>query len=241
MTKAVLFDLTQTLVDSADGFRAAEKQAQARVFQDLNTASWDDFLSRYRKLRKQFQETAQNYSRPDLWQQVYRDYQREGDTRLLEGWELDYWARVRAETVLFPETAAVLEKLAGRFLLALVTNKQGPAGRQNHSLSPFPELEKLFKVTVVAGQTHIPAKPDPAPFLLCLERLGVPAADAVYVGDDWRIDVCGARAAGIQPIWLKHHTVRRKWPDVETSVPVIERLDQLLEPDGILARGRTST
>jgi len=54
----------------------------------------------------------------------------------------------------------------------------------------------------VAGENGIPPKPDPAPFRMCLETLGVAAGDAVYVGDDWRIDVCGSRDAGLNPVWL---------------------------------------
>ena len=33
---------------------------------------------------------------------------------------------------------------------------------------------------------------------------------------------------GIQPVWLKHHSVPRKWPEVETSAPVINSLEQLI-------------
>jgi FMN phosphatase YigB (HAD superfamily) len=87
----------------------------------------------------------------------------------------------------------------------------------------------------VAGENDIPAKPDPAPFRICLEALGVPAGAAVYVGDDWRIDICGARQAGLNPVWLKHESIRRNWPDVQTDVPVITRLDQLFGLD--LIRG----
>ena len=53
--------------------------------------------------------------------------------------------------------------------------------------------------------------------------------EAVFVGDDWRIDICGAKNAGIQPVWLKHHSVKRNWPDVDTDSPIITRLDQLID------------
>ena len=68
------------------------------------------------------------------------------------------------------------------------------------------------------------------------------AADAaVYVGDDWRMDVGGARAAGLHPIWIRHHSVKRNWPDVVPDVPVIESLDALLELDFLLAAGKSSS
>jgi putative hydrolase of the HAD superfamily len=44
------------------------------------------------------------------------------------------------------------------------------------------------------------AKPDPRIFAFALARLGVPAAAAVYVGDDAEHDVAGARNAGLAAI-----------------------------------------
>ena len=44
------------------------------------------------------------------------------------------------------------------------------------------------------------AKPDPRIFELALTAVGVPAERAVHVGDSIRMDVDGARAAGIRPL-----------------------------------------
>jgi FMN phosphatase YigB (HAD superfamily) len=49
------------------------------------------------------------------------------------------------------------------------------------------------------------------------------------VGDDYRIDVCGARDAGLHAVWLKHHSVSRSWPEVQTSISIIHSLDELLD------------
>jgi putative hydrolase of the HAD superfamily len=46
------------------------------------------------------------------------------------------------------------------------------------------------------------AKPDPALFRRALELAGVPASEAVHVGDSLDNDVEGARAAGIRPLLL---------------------------------------
>jgi FMN phosphatase YigB (HAD superfamily) len=56
MIKAVIFDFGQTLVDSADGFRKAEKEAQDRLFKDLSLTLKDKFLDNYRRIRQQFHE-----------------------------------------------------------------------------------------------------------------------------------------------------------------------------------------
>ncbi len=234
MTKAVLFDFTQTLVDSSAGFRAAEKQAEVRICEDLG-APWETFLSDYRALRSQFDERAPNFSRSEMWEAVYSRYAREPDPAALGLWEREYWGQVRDATRPFPETIRVLGRLAEQFKLALVTNCQGPGVSEDHGIDRLPRLREFFDVVVVAGEGGVPSKPDSAPFRLCLERLGLLPAEAVHVGDDWRIDVVGAQGAGIRPVWLKHRALRRHWPAGEPSVPVIDTLDALLDLDDLLA------
>jgi len=224
--KAVLFDFGQTLANSANGFRAAEKEAQIKIYSNLSLTSWETFLSSYRKIREECHEKS-ILSRKTIWQAVYLHFNRKPDLGCIEKWEDGYWDTVKAHTTPFPETLPVLQDLALEYQLALITNTQGQRASDNHRISLFPELERFFKVIIVAGEAGVPPKPDAAPFRLCLERLGVGPAEAVFVGDDWRIDICGASDAGIRPIWIKHHSVRRSWPEVETTAPVITSLNQL--------------
>jgi putative hydrolase of the HAD superfamily len=234
MIKAIVFDFGQTLVDSANGFRSAEKDAQNRIFSDLRMASWDGFLSQYRKIRKAFYQSSR-FSRKAIWEAVYIHFEHELNTKHLTLWETEYWKRVQTETTPFPETVYVLETLSKDHQLALVTNTQGQKTEGSHRISLFPELEKFFEIIIVAGEGRVPPKPDPVPFTLCLKQLGVAPSEAVFVGDDWRIDICGAGDVGIQPIWLRHRSVGRNWPDVETTVPIIESLNDLLDLGRLLS------
>jgi HAD superfamily hydrolase (TIGR01549 family) len=226
--KAIIFDFGQTLVDAADGFRKAEKEAQKKLFADPDLNLKDDFLATYRRIRKEFHDRS-NFSRKSMWQEVYHFYGLKPDARLLETWETAYWETVKANTILFPETIDVLKSLSSKYTLGLVTNTQGQQRSGTHRISEFSELETYFKVIIVAGENGIPPKPDPAPFHLCLQELNLKPSAAVYVGDDYRIDVCGARDAGLHAVWLKHHSVSRSWPDVQTSTPIIRHLDELLD------------
>jgi HAD superfamily hydrolase (TIGR01549 family) len=234
MIKAVIFDFGQTLVDSATGFRTAEKQAQARLFSTLGLADQKDFLTVYRRMRKEFHERS-DFSRNSLWLAVYRYYQMKPEIDQVEKWESEYWETVKSETTLFPEAREVLGSLRSRYEIALITNTQGQKATNTHRISLYPDLEKFFRVIIVAGEGGIPPKPDPQPFRVCLEKLRLAPSEAVYVGDDWRIDVCGARDAGLHPIWLKHHSVRRNWPQVEVTAPVISHLGELNNLDELLA------
>ena len=226
MIKSILFDFGQTLADSAEGFRLAEKEAETRIFEDLGLASWQDFLSDYRKFRQEF-HTNSNFSRKALWQAIYLHYGLEPSAGFLPEIEHDYWETVRSKTRLFPETKVVLRQLASTYRLALITNTQGQGISGGHRISLYPNLESFFEIIIVAGEAGVPPKPNRAPFLLCLEKLGILPSEAVYVGDDLRIDIRGAQDGGIQPIWLKHYSVPRKWPEGETSAPVTNSLEQL--------------
>lgn len=228
--KAVLFDFGQTLVDSADGFRMAEKIAKDRIFTDLlstvRSIPKDIFLKEYRRIRKEHHQRA-SISRYLIWQAVYHYFNQNPDPKCLEEWEQEYWEQVNAQTLPFPETLSVLKTLSARYQLALITNAQDQRSAGRHRLALFPKIEQYFQVVIVAGEKGVPPKPDPVPFRSCLQRLNIAPDQAVFVGDDWQMDICGAREVGIYPVWLKHRLVPRSWPEVNASVPVISGLDQL--------------
>jgi putative hydrolase of the HAD superfamily len=82
-------------------------------------------------------------------------------------------------------------------------------------------------------------KPDPEIFRRALARLGVGAAQAVFVGDIWSIDVEGSRAAGLRPI-LMDATGGYADRDCERIARLLELCDRLgLGPGPELRETRT--
>lgn len=235
MIEAMIFDFGQTLADSAAGFRTAEKEAQEKIFAGLSITLREEFLDHYRRIRKEFHDRSE-FSRRRMWREVYYYYCRAWDEHQLESWESQYWDTVRRHTRLFPETETVLSALRRRYRLALISNTQGQKSEGLHRLAQYPGLERYFEAIVIAGEGKVPPKPSPEPFRRCLAQLGVAPERAVYVGDDWRIDIEGARGAGLQPVWLKHHSVKRHWPDVvDPKLPVITSLTALHEIEALLS------
>ncbi|MBT3175453.1 MAG: HAD-IA family hydrolase [Desulfobacula sp.] len=232
--KAIIFDFGQTLVDSAEGFRSAEKTAKEKLFLNMfphaDKDQWESFLLEYRQVRKRFHDKSQ-FSRFAIWQAVYDRFNCKADSKRLTQMETEYWELVQSMTTPFPETIKVLEKLVKQFKLGIITNTQGQKTSNRHRIKLFPGIEKFFETIIVAGESEIPAKPDPQPFLLCLEKMNIKACEAIYVGDDFQKDVLGAGSVGINPIWLKHSSVKRSWPDPETvpQFSVITDLNKLLE------------
>ena len=99
----------------------------------------------------------------------------------------------------FPDVLPVLAVLKTRYRLGVITN--GPSDLQRTKLARS-GLDAWFPVQVISREVGV-AKPDPRIFAIALERLGVTAAEAVYVGDSPKHDIQGAHASGIKAVWLQ--------------------------------------
>jgi putative hydrolase of the HAD superfamily len=88
-------------------------------------------------------------------------------------------------------------------------------------------VTRFFEVRVISGVEGV-EKPDPAIFRLALERAGVEASDAVYVGDSLEFDVEPATALGMLGVLLDR---RDRYPDAACP-----RIGSLAELAGLLAR-----
>ncbi|MBT4288212.1 MAG: HAD family hydrolase [Deltaproteobacteria bacterium] len=231
MIKAIIFDFGQTLVDSANGFRTAEKVAKEKIFNTLlqggKNINQAVFLDKYRSIRKLFHD-ASIFSRVAIWKTVYDNFDYQMEQPLLEQMEIVYWDQIKQLTKPFPETLAVLEALTQRYQLGIISNTQGQKTEKNHRMALFPEIETFFATIIIAGESGIPPKPDSQSFELCLKQMKLKPSEAIYVGDDYRNDVCGSADAGLKPVWLQHRSVQRNWPEHKTTAFIIEDLRELL-------------
>jgi phosphoglycolate phosphatase len=103
-----------------------------------------------------------------------------------------------AETRLMPGVAETIPELARRGLrLGVCSNKRVEFTRE---LVRALGLREFFTCVLGPDDVGERPKPDPAMLLEGLRRLGVSAAEAVYIGD-MEVDVQTARAAGVT-VWL---------------------------------------
>jgi FMN phosphatase YigB (HAD superfamily) len=91
----------------------------------------------------------------------------------------------------------LLSDLARRYRLAVVSNFYGNLATVCGELGLYAYLSVAIDSAVV-GWT----KPDPRLFQHALACLGVDVADAVFVGDSPTRDMAGARAVGMEHVWL---------------------------------------
>jgi FMN phosphatase YigB (HAD superfamily) len=97
----------------------------------------------------------------------------------------------------FEANAPVLERLARRYRLGIVSNFYGNL----ETVCDNAQVRRYFGVIVDSARVGL-SKPDPRMFVTAVEALGIEPARAVMVGDSLARDMAGARAAGMAHIWL---------------------------------------
>jgi putative hydrolase of the HAD superfamily len=131
----------------------------------------------------------------------------------------------------YPETREVLQRLARRMRIGLVTN--GAARLQRAKLARV-GIENRFDA-IVDSETVGIGKPSPEMFAVALARLGLQRDEVAMVGNDISRDVAGARAAGIRPVWV--HRPADGWDGDPGDAERIDDLRGLLRLPGIRPEG----
>ena len=121
-------------------------------------------------------------------------------TEIEQGWG------VSENFELFEDVFPVLEELrAARLAIAVVSNGI-------RDLTAFVAHHRLDVDAIVDSRSHGRVKPHPTIFQAALDTLGVPARDAVMVGDSLEEDIEGARALGMRAILIDRE---ERHPEVE--------------------------
>ena len=188
MPRAVLFDLDGTLHDRAATLRAwlaghVRRFGLPEAYAGRFTAL-DDFG--YRSKTEVFPELVAEFGLGHGAQALLDDYR---------GTLLDAPCPM-------PHAAEVLTALRSRGVrTAVVTNGlTGWMGAQRRCTERL-GLAPLLDIVLDSVEVGL-SKPDPALYRLALERLGVAAADAWFVGDSPRNDVWGPQQVGLRAAYL---------------------------------------
>ncbi|MGD9528429.1 HAD family hydrolase [Pseudonocardia sp.] len=248
--RAIVFDVNGTLVDIlTDEHDEAVHRAVGHL---LSYQGIDLRRGRVRELYSAYldeQRAASGQAHPEfdavaIWARIVDEHATDF-TRSLPAAKRVHLPLLLAETYRgvsrrrlrpYPGVREVLEALAARYPLAVVTDAQSAWARAElHQVG----LLDLFDPVVVSGD-HGFRKPDPRLFRLALAALDVAPEDALYVGNDMYRDVHGAQAAGMRAVLVASDQGRSAWRD---TVPdhVIDDHRELLALLGVTPRsGRGS-
>jgi phosphoglycolate phosphatase len=185
-TRAVIFDLDGTLVDTAPDLMAATNHVLSLLKRrPITMPEVRSFVGRGARVLIERGVAATG----DAIDEASLTYYHAEFLRHYEGHTAD-----RSE--IFPGVVALLKRLAHSGIKAGVcTNK--PEGL-SHQLLDALDLSRFFGA-VIGPDTIGIGKPNAAPYLEAVKRLGVEPQHSVMVGDS-EVDVLTARAAGVPVI-----------------------------------------
>lgn len=138
-----------------------------------------------------------------------------------------HWVEhVPSATVPMPGACRLMQVLAAHGVICGVVS-DGAERSRRRTLEALPFAPAVR--TLVSSETFGSAKPDPAIFLATADQLGVEATHCCFVGDHPVNDYQGARAAGMQAIWLRgFNPWPRGWEPAVSTVDTLYALPNLL-------------
>ncbi len=209
MIKAVFFDFYSTLAD----YDPPREETQSRLLGELGVEVSPKSLLRPIMLADDF--LFQEHARLSLGKRskeetmaLYGQYQgvilREAGLEAspeLIGNILKKWMSADLKMALYDDVAPALTKLKEQgLILGLISN----VDRDITSVYQELGLANWLQVTVTSREAGF-NKPHPGIFQAALKQAGVKPAEAIYVGDQYQIDVVGANGAGMRGILIDRH------------------------------------
>ncbi|HXT50905.1 MAG TPA: HAD-IA family hydrolase [Thermoanaerobaculia bacterium] len=221
--RAVSFDVTGTLLGLprlgeiyAEAFHRHGHAVDTARMGRVVPAVWQEMSIRTRLGEDRFSshpDGAKGFWR-ELLARVAAHLELPAPTPFLAAELFERFAHADAWEVFADAAAAVTALHAAGLRLAVTSNFDARLPR----LLADCGLGDCFDAVVYSEEVGV-EKPHPAIFEELLERLGLPAGEVLHVGDSRRDDVEGARAVGMQALWLTRGSQRGD----------LRRLDELVE------------
>ena len=204
---AVIFDTDNTLYHYEPAHVAAEEAVTAKavaLFGGTASGFRDAFAKARKETKERLGHTASSHSRLLYFQ---RTIELLGcGTRILATLDLEqtYWRTFLANSRLFPGVVDFIQSLKNQGIMtANITDLT--AQIQFRKMVYF-GLDEFFDYVVTSEEAH-QDKPDPRPFNLALEKLGIEPDRIWMIGDSAENDMVGAGRAGMVKVQKIHSGV----------------------------------
>ena len=206
MIKAVFFDLYQTLVRYQPSQEELEAKALKSFGFTLTAAALHlPILTANEFIYQQIARRPLSQRSREEVMALYMEYQRivlkeagiNAEEKVVLGL-LGMMQQAKMDLVLFDDVIAALDVLKKRGLkIGLISNIERDMTATLDKLGLSPRLD-----IVVTSQDASFTKPQPEIFRYALKQVGIAPGEAVYVGDQYQVDIIGAQKAGMAGILL---------------------------------------
>jgi putative hydrolase of the HAD superfamily len=207
MIKAVFFDYYNTLVDHDPPREVTHAKLLGEMGVKISPEELlrpimlaDDFLSKEHSqkslAKRSKEEVAAIYGRYQAM--ILREAGLEASPELI-GNILKRWMSIGMKMALYDDVAPALDGLKERGLtLGLISNVDRDIS------ADYERLGNWLEVKVISKDVGF-NKPHPQIFQVAVKEAGVKPAEAIYVGDQYDIDIVGANGAGMRGILIDRH------------------------------------
>ncbi|MEM3526097.1 MAG: HAD-IIIA family hydrolase [Candidatus Jordarchaeaceae archaeon] len=205
----IIFDFDGTIIDSFSNRIESHKKVASLIVDFLKERGKNaDYQTILKKVIKTEQEQEKKLirNRDEWWKKIFKELKinnapQDFITKLTNV----YWETLRDTSKVYEGAPELLRELKQRgYKLGLLSDTDGTPGWKENRFKAS-GLSEFFDTYVVAGETTPEAKPSPQPFLEILRRLNISPEQAIHVGDSQETDIKGAKAAGIDAVWIDWH------------------------------------
>jgi HAD superfamily hydrolase (TIGR01549 family) len=165
------------------------------------------------------------YNRDVWWKTLFKELGlKRMDPKWIHNLTLLYWRVYAANSPPFRDAGPTVRKLkrAG-YKLGMVSDSDGTPGMKRKRIQGV-SFHNLFEAIVVAGEDTPRVKPGHESFKLIARKLRVQPKSCIYVGDNPRTDIEGAKAVGMISVIVNRRGNRGGNPDYR--VPNLRALPQ---------------
>lgn len=229
MIKAVFFDLYHTLVQ----YEPPQEELEAKALQELGVSVTPEALRRpivaadefiYNEIAVRPLSYRSTEERIALYMQYQETALREAGIKYDQKLVMDLLGRMqqtKMNLVLFDDVAPAMTDLKNKgVILGLISNVEQDMTDTITRLG----LPSWLDI-VVTSQNAGANKPRPEIFQKALEQAGVQSSEAIYIGDQYKVDVVGANGAGMKGILLDRYGY---YEDI-TDCPRIRSLGEVIK------------
>ena len=233
--RAIGFDWAYTLVDlgSEDDRKPLQKVFNHLSRENFALPDFEEFLGRSKKIFWPMIEEARKTNQEVRYEVVLHKLINHFEIPLNEKTSLKnlleiYYFEVYSERKVYPEVLGVLDHFKEIGVrMGIVSNTTNPGFMKDREMQIL-GLNSYFEFAIYSSDTPF-RKPHPSIFNLAIDGFGVEPKDILFVGDNFSIDVVGAKKVGMKSAWVNRER--------KNVLKIIESDYELHSLDGLLRIG----
>lgn len=201
MIRAVFFDLYGTLIDiRTDEYDSWVYETLSRYlgYHAVNIAPEEIKRAFFEGIQQHLNLSKEMYPEVDLYKIIFNIMNKYGKKRTAKGIVVDVAMLFRSLTMrkfrAFDGLYDTLSSLSAVYKTAIISDAQWVFAEPEIVMLG---LDQFFPVSVLSSRFGF-KKPDARLFGIAMEKLGVDAEESVYIGDNPRKDLPGAKGAGMK-------------------------------------------